>query len=160
MNRNPTSAMLRAAGLGTVAGVRSMSAPALLSRKALRGAVPGIESTPFAALASPRVARALTLMAVGEAIADKFDFVPDRTSIPGLIGRAVSGAFVGAALFVSGGRRGTAGAALGLVSALAGSYPSYYLRTMSQEKLGAPHWALGLLEDALAQSVGLAALRR
>ena len=154
------STVLRAAGLGAVAGVRSMSAPALLSRKASSGAMAGIEDTPFAVLASPKVARTLTLLAVGEAIADKFNSAPERISIPGLIGRASSGAFVGAVLFTSGGRQGAAGAALGLLSALAAAYSSYYLRVSMWEKLGAPNWALGLLEDAFAEGAGLLILRK
>ena len=62
----------RALGLGAVAGVRSMSAPALLSRAASRGNIGGIEDTPFAFLASPRAART----ASG---ADLVSVVPGRT---------------------------------------------------------------------------------
>ena len=150
----------RALGLGAVAGVRSMSAPAQLSRAASRGEIGGIEETPFASLASPRVSRVLTVLAVGEAVADKFPRVPDRISVPGLFGRAASGALVGAALFASAGRRGTAGATLGLLSAVVASYPSYYLRVGLLERSSLPNWALGLLEDALAEGVGLLSLKR
>ncbi len=136
-----------------------MSAPAQLSRAASRGAVEGIEGTPFAFLASPRTARILTVLAVGEALADKLPFSPDRISAPGLIGRITSGALVGAALFAAAERRATVGAGLSLLSAAAASYPSYYLRVKIQEKLGAPNWAVGLVEDALAEGGGLLALR-
>lgn len=156
---HPGPALGRALGLGAVAGVRSMSAPALLSRAASRGAVGGIEDTPFALLASPKVARILTLLAVGEAVADKFSGAPARISVPGLAGRMASGALVGGALFAAAGRRGAVGATLGLLSATASSYPSYYLRVGMQERLGAPNWALGLVEDALAEGGGLLALR-
>jgi uncharacterized membrane protein len=153
-------ALERTLGLGAVAGIRSMSAPALLSRAASRGGVPGIEDTPFAFLASPRATRILTLLAVGEAVGDKFPGAPDRISAPGLAGRMVSGAVVGAALFAAAQRRGVVGATLGLLSAVAASYPSYYLRVKTEERLGAPNWALGLVEDALAEGTGLLALRR
>ncbi|MBA3472497.1 MAG: DUF4126 family protein, partial [Rubrobacter sp.] len=119
-----------------------------------------IEGTPFAFLASPRTARILTVLAVGEAVADKLPFAPDRTSTPGLIGRMASGALVGAALFTAAERRATIGAGLGLLTAAAASYPSYYLRVKTQEKLGAPNWAVGLVEDALAEGAGLLALRK
>ena len=59
-----------------------MSAPALLSRAASRGDLGGIKDTPFAFLASPRAARILTVLAVGEALADKLPFSPDRISPP------------------------------------------------------------------------------
>jgi uncharacterized membrane protein len=157
---NPGHALGRTLGLGAVAGVRSMSAPALLSRAASRGDIGGIEGTPFAFLASPRAARILTVLAVGEAFADKLPFSPDRISPPGLIGRMASGALVGAALFAAAERRTTLGAGLGLLAAAAASYPSYYLRVKTQEKLGAPNWAVGLVEDVLAEGAGLLTLRK
>lgn len=79
---NTQSPIGRTLGLGAVAGVRSMSAPALLSRAASRGSIEGIEDTPFAFLSSPRTARILTVLAVGEALADKLPFSPDRISPP------------------------------------------------------------------------------
>src|SRR4051812_38526596 len=109
----------RAFGLGAIAGVRSMAGPSHLSRAASRGKVGGIEDTSFAPLASTKVARILTLLAVGEAVADKFGGIPDRISPPGLIGRMASGALVGAALFAAAERRRTVGAVIGLLSALA-----------------------------------------
>src|SRR5918995_4569994 len=158
--RRPGQVLGRALGLGAVAGVRSMSAPALLSRAASRSEIEGIEDTLFAFLASPRAARILTVLAIGEALADKLPFSPDRISVPGLIGRMGSGGLVGAALFAAAERRTTIGAGLGLLSAAAASYPSYYLRVKTQEKLGAPNWAVGLVEDALAEGAGLLALRK
>ena len=146
----------RTLSLGAVAGIRSMSAPAQLSRAASRGKTDGIEKTLFAPLASTRAARLLTVLAVGEVIADKYSGAPDRVSAPGLFGRAASGALVGAALFASSARQGKAGAALGLIAAVAASYPSYYLRVGLMERSNLRNWALGLLEDAFAE--GLVAL--
>ena len=157
---NPGHALGRTLGLGAVAGVRSMSAPALLSRAASRGSIKGIEGTPFAFLASPRAARFLTVLAIGEALADKLPFSPDRISPPGLVGRMASGGLVGAALFAAAERRAAIGAGLGLLTSAAASYPSYYLRVKTQEKLGLPNWAVGLVEDALAEGTGLLALRK
>ncbi len=157
---NPGHVLGRTLGLGAVAGVRSMSAPALLSRSASRGDIGNIEGTPFAFLASPRTARILTVLAIGEALADKLPFSPNRISAPGLIGRMASGALVGAALFAAAERRAAIGAGLGLLAAAAASYPSYYLRVKTQEKLGAPNWAVGLVEDTLAEGAGLLTLRK
>ncbi len=158
--RSPGQVFGRVLGLGAVAGVRSMSAPALLSRAASRGDIEGIEGTPFAFLASPRAARILTVLAVGEALADKLPFSPDRISLPGLVGRMASGGLVGAALFAAAQRHSTIGAGLGLLASAAASYPSYYLRVKTQERLGLPNWAVGLVEDALAEGTGLLALRK
>ena len=151
-------ALLGAIGLGVVAGIRSMTPPALLSRAASRGEVPGIENTPFAFLASPRAARLLTVLALGEISADKLPFSPDRTSIPGLAGRLATGALAGAALFSADGRSGAAGGAFGAVSSLASSYLSFYLRTGTHERFGLPSPLLGLVEDAVALIIGLLSL--
>ena len=152
-------AFKRASLLGAVAGIRSMMAPALLSRAASRGDVAGIEDTPFAVLASPKVRWALALLAVGEVAGDKFPNAPDRISLPGLMGRVGSGALVGATLFTSEGRKGASGAAVGLLCAVLAAYPSYHLRVGAIEGLGARNWAVGLFEDALALGTGLLALR-
>jgi uncharacterized membrane protein len=158
LTRRSGQVLGRALGLGAVAGIRSMSAPALLSRAASRGDIEGIEGTTFAFLASPRAARILTVLAVGEALADKLPFSPDRISPPGLVGRMASGGLVGAALFAAAQHRAAIGAGLGLLASAAASYPSYYLRVKTQERLGLPNWAVGLVEDALAEGTGLLAL--
>jgi hypothetical protein len=71
-----------------------------------------------------------------------------------------SGGLVGAALFAATRRRAAIGAGLGLLASAAASYPSYYLRVKTQERLGLPNWAVGLVEDALAEGTGLLALRK
>lgn len=136
-------------GLGAVAGMRSMSAPALLSRAARTGEVNGLEGTRFAPLLSPTASSVLYLLAVGEMVADKSGWIPGRISPPALLGRAASGALVGAALFVSGERRGISGAALGTLAAVAAAYASYYARDGIVEMLGIPDQVLGHLEDGV-----------
>ncbi len=158
MVRKKGDVLLGAIGLGAVAGMRSMTPPALLSRAASRGGIPGIEGTPFAPLASTGISRLLTVLAAGEIFADKLPFVPDRTSVPSLTGRLATGALVGAALFSAHGRRGTTGGAFGAVSSLAASYLSFYLRSGAQERFGLPGPLLGLVEDAVALSIGLLSL--
>ena len=138
----------RALGLGAIAGARSMAAPAALSRAVERGDLGGLEQTPFAALGSPGVSKALRLLAIGEMFVDKLPVVvPSRTSLLPLLGRAASGAFVGSALFVSGERRALTGGVLGAVSALMGAYAAERLRLRIAEKLGIPDPVVALLED-------------
>ena len=157
--RKGGDALLGALGLGAVAGIRSMTPPALLSRAASRGEIRGIGSTPYGFLASPRVATWLTVLAAGEISADKLPFSPDRISLPGLAGRLATGALVGAALFAADGRKGAAGGAVGALWSLATSYASYYLRTGVQQRFGLPNPVGGIAEDAIALSVGLRSLR-
>ena len=153
-------ATFRAAGLAAITGLRSMAAPALLSRAVRRGDVGGLQDTPFAALGSPKVSTALQLMMIGEMVADKTPFVPSRTSPPALLGRALSGALVDATFFVSEGRRGTSGAVLGALCAVAAAYAGERLRIEGTQKLGLPNLVLAFVEDGIVLLGGTRLLRK
>lgn len=153
---------LKTAGLAAISGLRSVAGPALLSRAVRRGDIEGVQDTPtpFAALESPKVSAALQLLMVGEMIGDKTPFVPSRTSVPPLLGRALSGALVGAVLFLDAERRPVSGAVLGGLSAVAAAYIGETLRAKGAEKLGVPDLILGLLEDGVVLFGGSRLLRR
>ncbi len=150
----------RTTGLAAIAGLRSLAAPALLSRALRRGDTEGLQGIPFAALGKPKVSTTLQLLMVGEMIADKAPFVPSRTSPPALLGRALSGALVGAALFAAGKRHPVSGAALGALSAVAAAYTGEKLRVSGTENLGIPNPILGLLEDGIVLFGGTRLLRK
>jgi uncharacterized membrane protein len=156
---NDSDLVWRTLGLGAIAGVRSMAAPATLSRAAERGDIGSLEGTLFAALGSPSVSTALRLFAIGEMFVDKLPVVPSRTSPPPLLGRAASGAFVGAALFASGRRQTMTGGVLGGVSAVAAAYAAERLRLQIGESLGIPDFVVALSEDALVLFGGARLLR-
>jgi uncharacterized membrane protein len=126
-----------------------MAAPAALSRAAEQGDIGSLEGTPFAALGSPSVPTALRLFEVGEMFVDKLPVAPSRTSPLPLLGRAASGALVGAALFASGGRQMMTGGVMGAVSAVAAAYATERLRLQIAERLGIPDFVVALSEDAL-----------
>ena len=149
----------RALGLGGIAGMRTMAAPAIVSRSVVEGRVGSLEGTPFAALGSPRVSKALRVLEIGELIVDKLPIVPSRTSPPPLLGRAASGTFVGAAIFASGGRRTVMGGALGAASAMAAAYGAERLRMQIIQGLGVPNVVAGLLEDGVVLFGGPRLLR-
>ncbi len=137
-----------------LSGLRSMAAPALLSRAVRRRdmAFPG--TVPLANLLS-RLSPLLQVLMVGEMVADKTPFVPSRTSAPALFGRALSGALVAAAFFASEGRDSKGSAALlGAFSAMAAAYAGENLRMQGTEKLGVPNAILALLEDGLVLYLG------
>jgi uncharacterized membrane protein len=140
----------RALGMGAVAGLRSMAAPAALSRAARRGDVNGLQDTPLALLGSSKVSKLLTLFEAGELMGDKLPTTQSRTLPSPLIGRAFSGAVVGAALFVSEGRRAAAGGAFGAAGAVAGAYAGERLRARLGQLTGAPDPVVALFEDAVA----------
>ena len=151
-----TTATFKTLGLAGISGLRSLSAPALLARAVRRG---DADAPNLPALGSARVSNLLALLAVGEMIADKTPFIPARTSAPALLGRALSGALVGAELFSSEGRHRNSGAILGALSALATAYAGEQLRTEGARK-GIPDPLLATLEDRLVLSLGTRLLRR
>jgi len=98
-------------------------------------------------------------MELGELVGDKLPATPSRTSPPPLLGRAVSGAVVGAAIFVSEGRRATTGAALGSTAAIVAALAGEWIRALAVEKTGLPDPVVALAEDATVLLVGLRSLR-
>jgi uncharacterized membrane protein len=140
----------RALGLGAIAGSRALAAPAALSRAVSDGRIDGLEDTPFAAIGSRGVSTALWIMEIGEFVVDKLPLAPSRTSLSPLLGRMASGAFVGAALFASQGRRTVTGGVLGATSALASAYAGERLRMQISKLTGLPDPVVALLEDSIA----------
>jgi uncharacterized membrane protein len=151
---------LRTVALAAISGVRSMAAPALLARAVGRGDVSGLRATPFAALGDERISTALQVLMAGEMAGDKTPLIPSRTSAGPLFGRALSGALVGSALFVSRKRPGLSGALLGAASALGGVYAADRLRSATTQGLGLPDPLFGLLEDGLILIGGKRLLRK
>ncbi len=143
----------RTLALATVAGMRSMSAPALLSRYAGRHKS-DFRNTPFEWLASGRAALVLAVMAGGELIADKLPFTPNRTNIKPLIGRMGSGGLVGAALFAAEDQPAFVGGLLGAATAALSTFAAYELRHQAGKKLPLPDPLLGLLEDGAVVGIG------
>jgi uncharacterized membrane protein len=148
----------RALGLGAISGLRSLSGPAFVSRAASHGHL-DLKRTPIAFLGSPRLSKVLILMELGELVGDKLPKAPGRTSLPPLLGRVVSGAVVGAAVFASEGRRTTTGMALGSTAAIAAAFAGERLRALAVEKTGLPDPVVALAEDATVLLVGLRSLR-
>ena len=99
-----------AAGIGVVAGLRSMTAPAAVCQAGLQRKL-RLSHTGLHYLNTPAAANLTAALAVGEIVTDKLSFTPNRTD-PGPLGaRIVSGAVCGAALSASA-RRPLAGGAV------------------------------------------------
>jgi uncharacterized membrane protein len=143
----------KALALGAISGLRSASGPAFVSRAANRGDM-DLEGTPLAFFGSPRLSKALTLAQLGELIGDKLPVAPSRSAWPPLLGRAVSGGLVGAAAFVSEGRRAATGAILGSSAAVAAALAGENLRALAVERTGLPGLGVAFAEDAVVLLVG------
>lgn len=146
-------------GLSTVAGVRSMTAPALLSGNLTRLRPAGLAQSPLRLLQKPWVATGLKLMAASEMAADKLPQMPNRTAPPVLLGRLLSGALVGATLYKANRGSSWSGALLGGSVAVAATFGSFWLRTTGAKKLGLPVTLVGGLEDVLVIGGGLALVK-
>jgi uncharacterized membrane protein len=152
-----TPATFKTLGLAATAGLRSMAVPALLARAVRRGDLRAPDLLP--AFGSPKLSALLTLLAIGEMVADKTPLVPSRTSAAALLGRLLSGALAGAMLFVAEGRRRNSGAILGALSAFVAAHAGERLRAAGVQK-GIPDPILGTFEDRMVLALGRRVLRR
>jgi uncharacterized membrane protein len=146
-------------GFATLAGMRSMSAPAFLSHYLSRQPGSGLSGSALRFMQKPLTASLFKVVAAGEIVADKLPSTPDRTAPPVLLGRLLSGALVGAAWYKS--RHGSAigGGILGGLVAVGATFVSYALRMGISKQTDAPVALVGVGEDALVLAGGTALLR-
>ncbi|WP_375755232.1 DUF4126 family protein [Corallococcus exercitus] len=145
--------ILMAAGFGVLAGMRSMTAPAFLTRELSRNPTRALKRS-LPGLTSKKVAQRLGFLALGELVADKSSKTPARIAFPPLTGRILAGAISGAA--VSRDRKGAklGYALVGAAAAIASSYVFYGLRRFVTHRLRVPNLAAGLVEDGLTMALG------
>ncbi|MDQ2771244.1 MAG: DUF4126 family protein [Bacteroidota bacterium] len=146
-------------GFATLAGMRSMSAPALLSHYLSRNPSWLLLNSPLRLLQKPLVATGFRLAAAGEMVIDKLPATPDRIAPPVLLGRLLSGALVGAALYKSRDGRSLTGAVVGGLGAVVATFVSYALRMGISQQANWPVAAVGVGEDALVLGSGAALLK-
>ena len=140
--------------IGIIAGMRSMTAPALVSYKLAHTKPDPLPDSPLHFLTSPKAVTTLAVMAGGELIGDKLPNSPNRIAPPVLSGRIATGALSGAALSEADGQSLAYGAVLGALGALAGTVAFFHLRTWLNHEKGIPDLAVALLEDAMTVSAG------
>ena len=119
--------------LGALTGMRSMAGP-----------------TALAFHEGSALKRLATVLAAGEMAADKTSVVGDRIDPLPLAGRAVMGAFVGAAVAREQHGNMVAAAFIGAAAAVAAAHIAYRLR----RRLPVNSVASGLVEDAVVVGIG------
>jgi uncharacterized membrane protein len=147
-------------GFGMLAGVRSMSAPALISHYLANRFTYRLSKSPLWFIKSPAVSRGLKLMAVTEMLGDKLPVMPDRISPSALTGRGISGGLVGATIYKTNGGTLLTGAVIGCAAAIAATYASFYLRKYIKNNTSLSNPALGIIEDVIALSAGIGMLKK
>jgi uncharacterized membrane protein len=135
--------------IGVIAGLRSLTAPAVLAWATRLGWI-DLHGSSLAFMGSATAVGILTVLAIGELIADKRPSTPSRTSPPGLIGRIVTGGLSGAVIAAAGSQSIALGAGLGVAGGLAGTFAGYEARTRLVKALKLPDFVIACLEDAVA----------
>lgn len=125
--------LLLALLIGFIAGLRSMTAPALVSWAAALGTIP-LEGSFLSFLAHPVTPWILTALALGELVVDKLPRTPSRLLLLPFVARLVSGGVCGAIVGGVGGYV-IGGALAGIVGAGLGSFAGAAFRERMSKKL-------------------------
>jgi uncharacterized membrane protein len=147
-------ALFLAFAIGIVAGIRSMTAPAVTAWAAQRHFL-NLAGTSLGFMASRAAVIVFVVFAIGELIADKLPNTPARTKPVGLITRILTGALCGACVGVTIGLSFVPGALLGAAGAIGGAFAGYQWRTGLVRALRVPDLVIALAEDVLAIGGGL-----
>ena len=143
-----------ALGIGLVAGLRSMLAPAAVAWAVRLGWL-NLHDSPFAFMESNLALVGFSIAALGELVADLLPFVPRRTALAPLVARMFSGGFCGACLCVSANKSLAIGATLGVAGAVIGAFAGYETRKRLVTKLNIKDLFVALSEDAIALGLAL-----
>lgn len=135
--------------IGIVAGLRALTAPALVSWAAHLGWL-HLEGTPLSFMGSTIAVILFTLLALVEYVTDQLPSTPARTVPMQLIARVILGALSGACVGLSGGVSLVAGAVAGVIGALIGTYGGYQLRMRLVKALNVKDIFVAIPEDLIA----------
>src|SRR6266849_5820881 len=148
----PSHLLLLAFGIGLIAGLRSLTAPAMVAWAAQRGWL-NLQGSSLSFMGSTAAVAIFTILAVVELVADQLPSTPARTKPPGLIARVLLGGLSGAAIALAGGQSAALGACLGATGGVVGAFVGYQVRTRLVRALKVPDVVIAILED-LATIVG------
>ena len=153
-----TQGLLLAVAIGFVAGLRSMTAPALVAWGAhLRWL--NLDGTPLSFMSSTLAVSLLTFLALAEFVADILPKTPSRIAPMGLFGRIVTGGLCGACLSVGYGGGIAVGSIVGIAGAVAGAYIGYYTRRGLVNGLKVKDILIAIPEDIVAVGLGYLIVR-
>jgi uncharacterized membrane protein len=140
-----------ALGIGIVAGLRSLTAPAVVAWGAHLGWV-NLHGSPLAFMGSTTAVAIFSLLAMGELVADKLPMIPKRTAPAPLLARVITGGLCGACFCTAAGKPLLAGVLLGGIGGIVGAFLGYSVR--SRLDLHVKDLIVAFCEDMIA--IGLA----
>ena len=150
-------AMAAAMAIGVIAGLRSMTAPAVVSWAAEQKWV-RVRNRRLAFFKQKRSSLFVTALAAGEMVMDKLPIAPNRTEPLSLAWRVLTGGLSGGVLCAS--KRNIAkGAILGAVGAVAGTFAGFHARRAVRDKLHVTDRIVAAAEDAVAVGAGILVAR-
>ena len=150
---NITYALALALGIGIVAGLRSLTAPAVVSWAAYLGWL-NLQGSPLAFMGSIVAVVIFSLLALGEYVADLLPQTPNRTTPGPLVARILTGGLSGACLCASADQSLVAGALVGGIGSVIGAFAGYQVRTRLVRGLKVQDMLIAIPEDLVA--IGLA----
>ncbi len=148
--------LLMALLIGVVAGLRSLTAPAVVAWAGFLGWI-NLHSTWASWVANVITVVVLTVLAVGELVADKLPKTPARTAVPSFTARIIMGGFSGAVIGAAWHWTFTALGA-GVIGAVLGTLGGYHARKWLVAARNGQDLPIALLEDAIAILGGFAIL--
>jgi len=150
---NANYIMAFALGIGVVAGLRALTAPAVVSWAAYLGWL-NLHDSPVAFMASIWAVAIFSLLAIGEFVGDLLPKTPKRTALMPLAARILMGGLCGACLAISGNQSLGIGAVLGAIGAVIGAFAGYEIRRRLVTGWNIKDIFVALPEDLIA--IGLA----
>jgi len=146
--------LLLALGIGLVAGLRSLTAPAVVAWAAHIGWI-NLHGSPLGFMGSVWAVGVFIVLALVELVADQLPNTPSRTAPVGLSVRIVTGALSGACLAIAGGAAPWLGALAGSCGGIGGAFAGYQARVGLVRALRVPDFAIAVPEDLVAVGLGL-----
>jgi uncharacterized membrane protein len=151
-----TLVLLMALLIGVVAGLRSLTAPAVVAWAGFLGWI-NLQHTWASWVANIIAVVILTVLAVGELVNDKLPKTPARTAPPIFAARIIMGGFSGAVIGAAWHWTFTSLGA-GVIGAVLGTLGGYHARKALVAVSGGRDLPIALLEDAIAILGGFAIL--
>jgi uncharacterized membrane protein len=146
-----------ALGIGIVAGLRSLAAPAVVAWGAHVGCL-NLHGTSLEFMGSTATVAVFSLLAIGELIADKLPMIPKRTAPAPLMARIVTGGLCGACLCAAMGKSLVAGALLAGIGGIVGAFAGYGIRRRLD--LHIKDVVVAVCEDVVAMGLALFLISR
>jgi uncharacterized membrane protein len=156
---SPSQVLFLAFLMGVVAGLRAMSAPAVVAWAAHRNWL-NLHNSALSFMGSTAAVVVFTLLALVELVADQLPSTPSRTEPPGLIARIILGGLSGAAVGAAASQSTALGAVLGMAGGVVGAFAGYEVRTHLVRALQVPDFVIACLEDVVAIGGGILIVSR